>query len=101
MSNYLKWCLGLSVVVLAGCASGITPIEVPVTSTVGGDVGEINNSISNSVQNIVSQMEWWHMATVVGLAWLVGWLSPGPIEIIRSFFSGLTEIVRGITSFWR
>jgi len=79
----------------------MSPIDVPVDIGVSGDVGEVNTSITNSVQNIVSQMEVWQMATIVSLAWLVGWLSPGPLEIIRGFFSGLTEIVTGVSRLFR
>lgn len=91
----------LSALLFTGCATTMSPIDVPLDVNVGGDVGEVNTSITNSVQNIVSQMEWWHMATVVGLAYMVGWLSPGPVEIIRSFFSGIKEIVLGIRSVFR
>ena len=80
---------------LMGCSSLSSPIDVPVDIAVGGDVRDVNTSITNSVHNIVSQMEVWQMGVVVGLAWLVGWLSPGPLEIIRGFFAGLSEIVKG------
>lgn len=91
--------LWVCIMLISGCSlTPDTPIEVPVDIGVAGNAGDVNTTISNSVQNIVSQMEVWQMGTIVGLAWLVGWLSPGPLEIIRGFFSGITEIVKGITS---
>lgn len=86
--------------VMVGCASTATPIDVPVDIVTGGDVRDVNTSITTSVQNIVSHLEWWHMATVVGLAWLVGWLSPGPMEMIRGFFSGLGAVITGFRGLW-
>lgn len=86
--------------VMVGCASTATPIDIPVDIVTGGDVRDVNTSITTSVQNIVSHLEWWHMATVVGLAWLVGWLSPGPMEMIRGFFSGLGAVITGFRGLW-
>ncbi|CAH9011685.1 TMhelix containing protein [Vibrio phage 464E53-1] len=86
--------------IMVGCASTATPIDIPVEIVTGGDVGEVNTSITNSVQNIVSHLEWWHMATIVGLAWLVGWLSPGPMEIIRGFFKGMGAVITGFRGLW-
>lgn len=86
---------------LTGCVLNGTPVEVPVDVTSGGDIGEVNTSINNSVQNIVSQLEVWQMGLIVGLAWLVGWLSPGPLEIIRGFFGGVSEVIKGVVGIWR
>lgn len=86
---------------LASCASTSTPIDIPVDLNIQGDTRDVNTSISNSVHNIVSQLEAWQMGVIVGLAWLVGWLSPGPLEIIRGFFGGLTEILKGFGSIFR
>ena len=86
------------ITLLSGCATTMSPIDVPVDIGITGDTGDVNTSISNSVQNIVSQLEWWHMATIVGLAYLVGLLSPGPLDWIRGFFAGLKEIIVGIRS---
>lgn len=90
---------------LVGCAAtGAVPIDVPVDIAIEGSTGDVNTSITNSVHNIVSQLEVWQMGVIVGLAWLVGWLSPGPFEIIRGFFAGVTEVFKGIGSvvnLWR
>lgn len=96
--NVLK--LFFLLLLLSGCATTMSPIDVPVEVITGGDVGEVNTSITNSVQNIVSQLEWWHLATIVGLAWFVGWLSPGPMEIITGFFSGLGAVIKGFRGLW-
>lgn len=91
----------LGVLLLTGCASTSTPIDIPVEVVTGGNVGAVNTSIHNSVQNIISQLEVWQLSLIVGLAWLVGWLSPTPIEIIRGFFGGVTEVIKGIVGIWR
>lgn len=91
----------IATLLLVGCASTSTPIDIPVEVVTGGDVGEVNTSINNSVQNIVSQLEVWQMSLIVGLAWLVGWLSPGPLEIIRGFFGGVSEVIKGLVGIWR
>jgi hypothetical protein len=97
MINLLK--VGLTVLIvfsLAGCAalSG-APVEIPVDIAIAGSTGDVNTSITSSVHNIVSQLEAWQMGVIVGLAWLVGWLSPGPMEMIRGFFSGLSLVLTG------
>lgn len=92
--------LVLTALLMVGCASTSTPIDIPVEITTAGDVGEVNTSINNSVQNIVSQLEAWQMGLIVGLAWLVGWLSPGPLEIIRGFFSGIGAFITGFRGLW-
>ena len=99
------WLAILASLILVGCASTgapvSTPIDVPIEVVSGGDVGEVNTSINNSVHNIVSQLEVWQMGLIVGLAWLVGWLSPGPFELIKGFFRGVTEVIKGIVGIWK
>ncbi|MGJ8839559.1 hypothetical protein AB9H28_24685 [Salmonella enterica subsp. enterica serovar Kentucky] len=91
---------------LAGCAhtGSSSPVDVPIDIGISETNGDVNTSITTSVQNIVSQLEVWQMGVIVGSAWLVGWLSPGPLEIIRGFFTGVSEVFKGFwgwVSLWR
>lgn len=100
MHNLYK--VGLTVLIassLAGCASmSGAPVDIPVDIAIAGSTGDVTTSISSSVHNIATQLEAWQMGVIVGLAWLVGWLSPGPLEIIGSFFTGLSAVAKGFRS---
>jgi hypothetical protein len=87
---------------LSGCAltSG-APVDIPVDIAIAGSTGDVTTSITSSVHNIVSQLEAWQMGVIVGLAWLVGWLSPGPMDMITGFFSGMSALVKGFTTIFR
>ena len=87
----MKRAIGFIIValLLMSCATGVTPTEVPIDTTVSGDVGEISNSVESSVKNITQQMTWWQFVLVILLA---GWAIPSPGEMFRGMFSGLIAL---------
>lgn len=90
-----------TLLLIAGCASNATPVDIPVDIALAGDAGEVNTAISSSIQNIVNQMDWTTLATIGVLAWFVGWLSPGPLEIISGFFTGVKQVISGVRSLYK
>ena len=86
---------------ISGCmGTGAVPIDVPIETTVAGNVDSVNTSVENTVTTITNQIPLeWFVITLGAIIFLAGWAIPKPSDMFSGIWGFVSLIFKGIGDF--